>query len=463
LQFSDGIVKNNADMTMKTKYPKRFASHLSPLTLLQKIKSKKAKIGVIGLGYVGLPLVIEFCKKGFSVAGFDIDPKKVEMLKRGRSYIRHIKSSDLPSRAARFRPTADFRLLSDMDCIIICVPTPLNKNREPDMTYVFNTAGTIARYLKKGQLVVLESTTYPGTTDEDMRAILEETGLKAGKDYYLAFSPEREDPNNKQYSTSTIPKVVGGYTRRCLSAAKALYDEIVDETVPVSSTKTAEAVKLLENIYRSVNIAMVNELKMLFDRMGIDIWEVIAAAKTKPFGFQAFYPGPGLGGHCIPIDPFYLTWKAREYEFATRFIELAGEINTQMPYYVVQRTIGALNDRGRSVRNAKILVLGVAYKKDVSDMRESPALKLIEILRSKGARVDYHDPYVKKLPKLRHYDLQMRSVSLTEKKVATYDALIIATDHSASDYKWLYRHAKLIIDTRNAVCATMSDKKVVKA
>ncbi len=433
------------------------------MDLLRKIKEKKARIGVIGLGYVGLPLVMEFCRKGFSVAGFDIDPKKVEMLKRGRSYISHIKSSDLPSRSARFRPTADFRLLSDMDCVIICVPTPLNKNREPDMTYVFNTAETIARHLKKGQLVVLESTTYPGTTGEDLRAILEETGLKAGKDFNLAFSPEREDPNNRKYSTSTIPKVVGGYTRKCLSVAKALYDEVVAETVPVSSTKAAEAAKLLENIYRSVNIALVNELKMLFDRMGIDICEVIGAAKTKPFGFQAFYPGPGLGGHCIPIDPFYLTWKAREYEFATRFIELAGEINTQMPYYVVQRTIEALNNRGRSVRNAKILVLGVAYKKDVSDMRESPALKLIEILKSKGAHVDYHDPYVRKLPKLRHYDFRMGSVSLGEKKLASYDAVIVATDHTAFDYKWLYRHSRLIIDTRNAIRAPRSDRKVVKA
>lgn len=445
------------------------------MELLQKIKTKKAKVGVIGLGYVGLPLVIEFCKAGFSVTGFDVDQKKVDSLKKGKSYIKHIPSNAVAAIVGKgavtgkragpkaCRPTTDFSRLSLMDCVIICVPTPLNKNREPDMTYVFNTAGVIARYLKKGQLVVLESTTYPGTTDEDMRAVLEETGLKAGKDFHLAFSPEREDPNNKQYSISTVPKVVGGLTPQCLSVAKALYEMIVAETVPVSSTKTAEAVKLLENIYRSVNIAMVNELKMLFDRMGIDIWEVIGAAKTKPFGFQAFYPGPGLGGHCIPIDPFYLTWKAREYEFPTRFIELAGEINTYMPYYVVQKTIDALNDRGGSVRNSKILVLGAAYKKDVSDMRESPALKLIDILRSKGARVDYHDPNIKKLPKLRNYDFRMRSVSLTEKKVASYDALIIATDHSTFDYKWLYRNARLIIDTRNAIGAPLSDRKVVKA
>jgi UDP-N-acetyl-D-glucosamine dehydrogenase len=433
------------------------------MDLLQKIKSKKAKIGVIGLGYVGLPLAIEFCKTGFSVTGFDVDPEKVDSLKKGKSYITHVDASHLNNHDSLFAPTTDFRLLTDMDCIIIGVPTPLTKNREPDMTYVFNTAATVAKYLKKKQLVVLESTTYPGTTDEDLRAILEKTGLRAGKDFYLAFSPERIDPNNTQYPASIIPKVVGGYTPKCLSLAKGLYDTIVVETVPVSSTKTAEAVKLLENIYRSVNIAMVNELKMLFDRMGIDIWEVIEAAKTKPFGFQAFYPGPGLGGHCMPIDPFYLTWKAREYEFTTRFIELAGEINTQMPYYVIQKTVGALNDRGRPVRDAKILVLGVAYKKDVNDMRESPALKLIEILKSKGAQVDYHDPYVKKLPKLRNYDFRMRSVPLTEKKVASYDALIIATDHSAFDWKWLYRHAKLIIDTRNAIGVRMSDRKVVKA
>ena len=335
------------------------------MDLFKKIQTKEAHIGVIGLGYVGLPLVIEFSKAGFPVTGFDIDEKKIASLKKGKSYIKHIDLSLFKPHAARFTPTSDFSLLSKMDCIILCVPTPLNKNREPDMTYVFSTTRTVAQDLRKGQLIVLESTTYPGTTDEDMRAILEQTGLNAGKDFHLAYSPEREDPGSQHFSTSTIPKVVGGYTTKCLEVAKALYDSIVVKTVPVSSTKVAEATKLLENIYRSVNIALVNELKMLFDKMGIDVWEVIEAAKTKPFGFQAFYPGPGLGGHCIPIDPFYLTWKAREYDFRTRFIELAGEINTHMPYYVVERVSWLLNQFQKTLNGAKILILGMAYKKDV--------------------------------------------------------------------------------------------------
>src|SRR4030065_1415454 len=335
--------------------------------LIEKIRSKEAKIGVVGLGYVGLPLVIEFCKAGFYVTGFDIDTEKVKLLKDGKSYIKHIDASHIMQNASLFNPTSDFSKLSDMDCIIICVPTPLNKNREPDMSYVFNTSKTIAQYLRKGQLVSLESTTYPGTTDEDMRAILEETGLKAGKDFYLAYSPEREDPANIDFTTSKIPKVVGGYTQNCMEIAKALYDSIVVKTVTVSSTKVAEATKLLENIYRAVNIALVNEMKMIFDRMGIDIWEVIEASKTKPFGFQAFYPGPGLGGHCIPIDPFYLTWKAREYDFPTRFIELAGEINTSMPMYVVSRVADALNKISKSIKDLKILIIGLTYKREGDD------------------------------------------------------------------------------------------------
>lgn len=431
--------------------------------LLEKIQKKQALVGIIGLGYVGLPLVIEFCKAGFLVTGFDIDNKKVELLKQGKSYIKHIGSSHITTHLSQFTPTTDFSRLSAMDCIIICVPTPLNKNREPDMAYVFDTTKTIARYIKKGQLVVLESTTYPGTTDEDMRAILEETGLKAGKDFHLAFSPEREDPNRKDFSTSTIPKIVSGYTVECLAVTKLLYDSVVVRTVPVSSIKIAEATKLLENIYRSVNIAMVNELKMLFDRMGIDVWEVIEAAKTKPFGFQAFYPGPGLGGHCIPIDPFYLTWKAREYGFTTRFIELAGEINTQMPYYAVQKTADALNERGVTIKGSKILILGIAYKKDIDDMRESPSLKLLELYSKKGAVVDYNDPYIPEIPKLRHYNLEMKSVPLNKDTVPSYDAVVIATDHSDYDYKWLYAHARLIIDTRNAIGASLNDDKVVKA
>ncbi|MBI5102205.1 MAG: nucleotide sugar dehydrogenase [Nitrospirae bacterium] len=442
------------------------------MVLLNRIKDRRAEIGVIGLGYVGLPLVREFVKAGFHVTGFDLDEGKVKALKAGRSYIKHIPSkeiagmmkSDDPSRPRKhLTPTSDFSLLSKMDCIVICVPTPLNEYREPDLSYVFNTTRVIAENLKKDQLIVLESTTYPGTTDEDMRAILEGTGLKAGRDFHLAFSPEREDPNNPLFSTRTIPKVVGGYTGDCLKVACAMYDCIVEKTVKVSSTKAAEATKLLENIFRSVNIAMVNEMKMLFDRMGIDIWEVINAAATKPFGYTPFYPGPGLGGHCIPIDPFYLTWKAREFDFSTRFIELAGEINSHMPYYVVQKTVDALNERGKSIKKSRVLILGIAYKKDVDDMRESPSLKLIELFRKKGALVDYNDPLIPEMPRTRHYNFRMKSVRLTNKTVGGYDAVVIATDHSDYDYEFLRKNAKLIIDTRNAVSAPARDAKVVKS
>jgi len=430
-------------------------------TLLTKIQERRALIGVIGLGYVGLPLVIEFCKAGFPVTGFDVDPLKVEMLKNGKSYIKHIDISSLVVEDASlsspkqnnntFSATAEFSLLKNMDCIIICVPTPLNKQREPDMSFVFNTTRTISQHLRKGQLISLESTTYPGTTDEDMKAILEETGLKAGIDFHLAFSPEREDPNNKDFSTSTIPKVVGGYTQDCLAAAVALYDTIVSRTIPVSSTKVAEATKLLENIYRAVNIALVNELKILFDRMGINIWEVIEAAKTKPFGFQAFYPGPGLGGHCIPIDPFYLTWKAREYDFATRFIELAGEINTNMPYYVVDIMASVLNKKGKTLSDSVILILGMAYKKDVDDQRESPSLKIAQLLKDKGAEVAYSDMHVPVCRGHRHYpDIDMRSVELTEERLKGADIVLLLTDHSAFDYALIEKHARCIIDTRNA-------------
>ncbi len=421
------------------------------MELLEKIRSREASVGVIGLGYVGLPLVIEFCKAGFHVNGFDIDKEKVESLKQGKSYIEHIDSSLLTPYASRFSPTNDFTRLSDMDCIVICVPTPLNINREPDMKYVFDTTRIIAQYLKKDQLIVLESTTYPGTTDEDMRAILEETALKAGKDFYLAFSPEREDPNRKDFSTSTIPKVVGGFSERCLKTAQALYDTIIVKTIPVSSTRVAEATKLLENIYRAVNIALVNELKMLFDRMGIDVWEVIDAAKTKPFGFQAFYPGPGLGGHCIPIDPFYLTWKAREYEFSTRFIELAGEINSSMPYYVVNKIGEVLNRFKKSVSGARILVLGMSYKKDVDDQRESPALKIVQLLKNHNAEVVYHDPHVPVCRGHRHYpDIDMQSVGLSKEILQHNDAAVLLTDHTAFDYEFIEKNAKCIVDTRNA-------------
>ena len=428
------------------------------MDLIERIVDKETKIGVIGLGYVGLPLVIEFCRAGFHVTGFDVDGEKIAMLKDGKSYIRHIDASRLAKGSGPradgtaeliFAPTNDFSLLANMDCILMCVPTPLNRYREPDMSYVFNTARMVAKYLRKGKLIVLESTTYPGTTDEDMRAILEESGLKAGEDFHLAFSPEREDPNNGTHSTRTIPKVVGGYTPRCLEAARALYDQIVLNTVPVSSTKVAEATKLLENIYRSVNIALINELKMLFDKMGIDVWEVIEAAKTKPFGFQAFYPGPGLGGHCIPIDPFYLTWKAREYDFVTRFIELAGEINTSMPAYVVDKAILALNDAGKTVRGSHILILGLAYKANVDDDRESPSYRLMEKLEALGATVSYHDPYIPMIRLTREFPqfAGRRSSGIDN----GYDLIVIATPHD--DFKEIDFDSLQVpvVDTRNVI------------
>jgi len=425
------------------------------VSLIESIHRKEAHIGIIGLGYVGLPLVIEFCRAGFRVTGFDIDPAKVDSLSRGQSYIRHIESERITRCGPLFSATTDFSQLADMDCIVVCVPTPLTKYREPDMSYVFSTTKTIAAYLRKSQLIILESTTYPGTTDEDMRGILEETGLKAGQDFYLAYSPEREDPNNKEFSTGTIPKVVGGFTPACLAAAKALYDSIVT-TVPVSSTKVAEATKLLENIYRAVNIALVNEIKMLFDKMGINVWEVIEAAKTKPFGFHAFYPGPGLGGHCIPIDPFYLTWKAREYEFSTRFIELAGQINTAMPEYVITKAIKALNDNGKTVKGAKILICGLAYKANVDDDRESPSYRLMEKLEELGAKVSYNDPYIPVIRPSREYARYAgrKSVDVS----GEFDLLLISTAHDEYRKNDFGKLGILIIDTRNIVpgdCKTL--------
>lgn len=430
------------------------------MSISNKINNREAEIGVIGLGYVGLPLVIEFFKAGFPVTGFDLDAEKVEMLQRGKAYIKHIdvstlfpaEASDAPSvrqSHRSFTPTSDFSRLAHMDCIIICVPTPLNKYREPDMSFVFNTVKTIAQYLRKGQLISLESTTYPGTTDEDMREILEATGLKAGQDFYLAFSPEREDPNNKDFSTSTIPKVVGGYTAECLAAAVALYSTVVQKTVPVSSTKAAEATKLLENIYRSVNIALVNELKILFDKMGIDIWEVIEAARTKPFGFNAFYPGPGLGGHCIPIDPFYLTWKAREYEFNTRFIELAGEINTSMPDYVVTKCMKTLNNFGKHISGAHILLLGMAYKANIDDCRESPSYRLMAKLEDLGAKVSYNDPYIPVIPPSREH---AKYTGRESKPIDnTYDLILIATAHDEYKNIDFISLNVPIVDTRNLI------------
>ena len=421
--------------------------------LKDKIISRQAYIGIIGLGYVGLPLTREFLNAGFSVLGFDIDPVKVEKINRGESYIKHIQSGFIASyvKTNKFSATNDFTRLREIDVIIICVPTPLGEHKEPDLTFVLNTTKTIAANLRKGHVVVLESTTYPGTTEEELLPILESTGLQVGKDFFLGFSPEREDPGNKKFSTRTIPKIVSGVTEHCLDIIKTLYDQIIIQTVPVSSPRVAEAVKLLENIYRAVNIALVNELKTVFDRMGIDIWEVIEGAKTKPFGYHPFYPGPGLGGHCIPIDPFYLTWKAKEYDISTRFIELAGEINAYMPYYVVEKTIKALNAHKKSIKGAKILLLGLSYKPDIDDLRESPALKIMELLMREGADVDYSDPYFPELPPLRKYKFDKKSVNITPKTLKNYDCIVITTNHSTFDYDMILEHAKLIVDTRNAL------------
>jgi UDP-N-acetyl-D-glucosamine dehydrogenase len=433
-------------------------------TLQKRIKDKKAVVGVVGLGYVGLPLVKAFLKKGFAVIGFDIDRRKVEMLNQGKSYIKHITAAELRPflSTKRFAATTEFARLTDVDAVLICVPTPLDDHRNPDLSFVLNTTETIARHLRKGQLVVLESTTYPGTTDEEMLPILERGGFKAGRDFFLAFSPERENPGDPVYTAENTPKVVGGLTKDCLALADTLYSQVVVKTVPVSSTRAAESTKLLENIFRCVNIALVNELKMIFDRMGIDVWEVIQAASSKPFGFMPFYPGPGLGGHCIPIDPFYLTWKAREVDYSTKFIELAGEINTAMPYYVINKTLEALAKKGKSFKGSKILVLGIAYKKDIDDQRESPALKIISLLQKKGAKVEYNDPYVPESSGHREYPgMSLKSVPLTAKRLRQADAVIIATDHTSYDYGWIVKNAKLVVDTRNAV--KTGSKNVIKA
>jgi len=420
--------------------------------LISKIEKKEVKVGIIGLGYVGLPLALEFTEKNIKVLGFDLDTNKIDMLQKGNTYIKHISSERISNSINKnlFSATSDFSRLSEVDAIIICVPTPLNEHREPDMSYIINTAKTIQKFIRKGQLITLESTTYPGTTEEILLPMFQKNDFIAGRDFFLAYSPEREDPNNPNYTTSTIPKVVGGITENCLKIAKKLYEQIIIKIVPVSNTKVAEATKLLENIYRSINIALVNELKMVFHKMGIDVWEVINAASTKPFGFQAFYPGPGLGGHCIPIDPFYLTWKAREYDVHTKFIELAGEINTFQPYYVVQRTMEVLNEIGKPLKGANILLLGVAYKKNVDDMRESPALKLIELLRDRGSIVAYNDPYVPKLPPTRKYKYNMESINLSKENLKKFDLIILTTDHDNYEYEFIYKNANLILDTRNA-------------
>jgi UDP-N-acetyl-D-glucosamine dehydrogenase len=435
--------------------------------LKQRLASDHATVGVIGLGYVGLPLALTMVEAGKRVIGLDVDAAKVERLDQGQSYIRHIEASRIVAAGKRFRATTDFRALTDCDAIIVCVPTPLTEGRELDLSYVSRTAETIAEHLRAGQLVVLESTTYPGTTEEVMQPILERGGLRVGRDYHLAFSPEREDPGNPRFNTKTIPKLVGGVTAECGEIARALYGSFLEKVVVVSSARVAESAKLLENIYRSINIALVNELKMLFERMGIDVWEVIEAAATKPFGFTPFFPGPGLGGHCIPIDPFYLTWKARHYDFSTRFIELAGEVNTGMPYWVVDKVVEALGEDGKPIKGAKVLVMGVAYKKDVDDLRESPSLKVIEILESRGAEVSYNDPYVPSLRarKLRHYEtFDLDSVDLEDRTIAEADCVLIATDHSAYDYDRIVRHARRVVDTRNATRNVRQGRnKIVKA
>ncbi|MFO1023392.1 MAG: nucleotide sugar dehydrogenase [Planctomycetales bacterium] len=422
-------------------------------SLEQAIQNKTAKVGVIGLGYVGLPLIHAFTKAGFTCLGFDVDQSKVDALKAGKSYIKHLDSKIIQDWLAKkqFEPTADMSRLKEADALLICVPTPLSESRDPDLTYIESTARQIRDALRPGQLVVLESTTYPTTTRDVVKPILEETGLKAGKDFHLAFSPEREDPGNPNYTASGIPKVVGGFDETSLKLAKALYGHAIVQVIPVTSMEVAEACKILENTYRAVNIALVNELKVLFDKMGIDVWEVIDAAKTKPFGFQAFYPGPGLGGHCIPIDPFYLTWVARKIGMSTRFIELAGEVNTKMPEYVVEQVARKLNDFGKPVKGSKVCILGMAYKKDVDDPRESPSFELMDLLRARGADLSYNDPHVPKLPRVRHHkNPEMASNELTPEFLASQDCILISTDHSAYDYDKIVKHAKLVIDTRNA-------------
>jgi len=426
--------------------------------LLAQIQDHKAVVGIIGMGYVGLPLAHTFSSAGFRVVGFDIDPTKVRALPAGRSYIKHIPASTIAAmrRGNRFTATTDFARLRQVDAILICVPTPLTKQREPDMSYIVQTGEAIMPHLRRGHLVVLESTTYPGTTRDVLRPILERSGLRTGTDFHLAFSPEREDPGNPNFTTRAIPKVVGGMDKVSLRLATALYGAAVERVVPVSSCEAAEAAKLTENIYRAVNIALVNELKVIYERMGIDIWEVLEAAATKPFGFGKkenktfFTPGPGLGGHCIPIDPFYLTWKAREHEMATRFIELAGEINTSMPDYVIHRLMTAMNERGRAIKGARVLVLGLAYKPDVDALRESPSIILIEKLRALGARVSYNDPFIPRTHRQREHNLQMTSRKLTAAMLKSQDAVLVSTNHSDYDYAWIVKHAKLVVDTRNA-------------
>lgn len=433
--------------------------------LLQKVESADALVGVVGLGYVGLPLIDAFFSAGFQTLGFDVDDVKVQQLNAGKSYIKHLPGERIQEwiDSGKFRSTSDLSRLNEPDVIIICVPTPLNDSRDPDLSFVSGTGESIAKVLRPGQLVVLESTTYPTTTREVLLPILESSGLKPGEDFFLAYSPEREDPGNPVYSAAKIPKVVGGIDEQSLQLASALYSHAVVNIVPVSSAEVAEAAKILENTYRAVNIALVNELKILLDRLGIDIWEVIDAAKTKPFGFQAFYPGPGLGGHCIPIDPFYLTWLARRSGLTTRFIELAGEVNSSMPEYVIQQLSRFLNAVGKPIRGSKIALLGAAYKKDVDDPRESPSFVLMELLLSWGADLSYNDPHVPRIPKMRHHDLpDLQSQELTPEYLAEQDCVLIATDHSAYDYDFIVQHSQMVLDTRNATKSVVEGRDKIR-
>jgi UDP-N-acetyl-D-glucosamine dehydrogenase len=432
------------------------------------IADRRAVVGIIGMGYVGLPLALLFVRRGFRTLGFDIDLNKVRALKSGTSYLSHIPHEEIRAglETGRFDVTTDFSRVNEAHAILLCVPTPLTDNRQPDMSYIEGTCRGIAPHLVPGQLVVLESTTYPGTTREVMKPLLERDHLKVGESLFLGYSPEREDPGNRDFGVQDIPKVVSGLTAQCTEMTQALYSAAFNSVTVVSSCETGEATKLLENIFRSVNIAMVNELKLLFDRMGVDVWEVIEAASTKPFGFMPFYPGPGLGGHCIPIDPFYLTWRARQYELTTRFIELAGEINTNMPFYVVERTGDALNERRKAMKGSKIMVIGLAYKPNVNDDRESPAWRILELLSEKGAEVSYHDPYIPKTEPTRRYDFRLSSEPLTSVNVASKDAIIVVTDHDNIDYSSLAAHAGLIIDTRNAFhrrAITVEPERLVRA
>lgn len=418
-------------------------------SLLTKLNNRTARVGVFGLGYVGLPLSLRFAEEGYRVLGFDIDRGKASLLNQGRSYIKRISSDAVAvARKRGIEATTDFSEAAEVDAVIICVPTPLNKYREPDLSFVLGTMDSVLPYLRPEQMVSLESTTYPGTTDEELKPRIESRGFKVGEDIFLCFSPEREDPGNPDFATRTIPKVCGGCTPACLQAGLMLYGQAIDQVVPVSSTRAAEMTKLLENIHRAVNIGLVNEMKIIADRMGIDIHEVIRAAATKPFGFVPYYPGPGLGGHCIPIDPFYLTWKARAYGLHTRFIELAGEVNSTMPEWVVGKMADALNERSLSIKGSRVLVLGIAYKKNVDDMRESPSVEIMELLRGKGAMIEYSDPWVPVFPRMRDYHFDLKSVELSPEAVASYDLVLIATNHDAFDYEMIRRHAKLIVDTR---------------